>query len=54
VLSAEDSEDIGDDFNTRSRSLSANTFADPYFWAGLVFPADSLQTMRAATTTQSY
>jgi len=25
-----------------------------HFWAELVFPADSLQTMRAATTTQSY
>jgi CHAT domain-containing protein len=36
-LHADDMEDMIDDLTERSRSMSANTFAAPYFWAGFVF-----------------
>jgi hypothetical protein len=37
LLSPEDSDDISEDLSLRSRSPLANTFGDPYFWAGFVF-----------------
>jgi CHAT domain-containing protein len=36
-LHADDMEDMIDDLIERRRSMSANTFAAPYFWAGFVF-----------------
>jgi CHAT domain len=37
LLSTEDSDDLVEDLTLRSRSPSANTFGDPYFWAGFVY-----------------